>query len=101
MPSRTMCFAPARQNISRGSPGKFFDLRLLGMVRIERAQFKFGPVAGQRAADPAAGPTGLKHIARGREIDDLHAARVRRDVPVMRMAVDKGLYLPVPGKHIL
>jgi hypothetical protein len=66
------------------------------MLRVEAAQFKFCAVASERGPHPAARTAFLEDVARRRQIDELHAARVLLHVPVVRVPEDERLYLPMP-----
>ena len=69
------------------------------MIYIERAQLDFHAVTHERGAHPAARRTFLERICRRRQINEMNAARVLLDVPVMCVPEDERLDLTPFGQQ--
>ena len=74
---------------------------MFGMAPVKAAQFDFHPVARQRSPRPATGATGEKGVSRLGQVDEMYAAGVQRNIPVVGVAENEGFHLPVPVEELL
>ena len=63
------------------------------VVWIEAPQFQAHAVLLQSGVDPTRGVAIMKNISHRRQVDEVNATGILRDLPMMRVAINIGLHL--------